>query len=629
MSHRVRETFQSLESRRLLAATPVARINFQPINAVVPSGYVADVGRAYNSRANGFTYGWNRDMRSQMRDRNLVSNQRDDTLAIVPNGAVWELRLPAGKYAVRLGVGDARYFDSTNEFRVEGSNVLGTRPTSTKRFSQVSVEVNVTDGRLTVGTTTGTVNGKLNYVEVHLIQSLTFDPGAPVAKVNFQPSKCAAPGGYDVDSGSTFGLRNNGLNYGWSSDLSGSVRERNIAADQRYDTNAIMNGAATWELAIPNGKYVVRVVAGDARYIDSVYRMNVEGTLVMSGTPSSGNHFIEGSVEVTVADGRLTLTSASGAVNNKLACVEVYAGGSIQWTSGARSPVNRIESQRAVVDGKLYVIGGYINDWWPQARADVYDPATNAWTTRANLPIGLTHAATVVDGSSIILVGGYTAGPNGTQVFGTKQVLRYDTLTNSYSTLPELPVARGAGGAAIVGRWLHFFSGERSDRTAMPEHWRINLDDLASGWQRRADHPLPITHPATEVIDGKIFCIAGQTIGESQRAEFFLPNSWVYDPATDTWSEIAPLPGARSHLMPSSLVRNGKLIVLGGEYSYNQDLRMVNEYDPQTNTWRDLTPMPNMRASGVAALIGDKLIFTTGKCNGRWTSETWIGTFNG
>src|SRR5213076_1522282 len=55
----------------------------------------------------------------------------------------------------------------------------------------------------------------------------------------------------------------------------------------------------------------------------SVYKFNVEGILTLNGTPTAQNHWIEGTKTVTVSDGKLTITNASGAVNNKLDFIEV------------------------------------------------------------------------------------------------------------------------------------------------------------------------------------------------------------------------------------------------------------------------------------------------------------------
>jgi hypothetical protein len=81
--------------------------------------------------------------------------------------------------------------------------------------------------------------------------------------------------------------------------------------------------ARTWEIAVPNGTYNVFVVAGDANAYNSVYRINVEGVLTVSGTPTSANRWISGTKTVTVNDGRLTVSNGSGAKNNKICFIDI------------------------------------------------------------------------------------------------------------------------------------------------------------------------------------------------------------------------------------------------------------------------------------------------------------------
>ncbi|MCU7728323.1 hypothetical protein ODJ79_31810 [Actinoplanes sp. KI2] len=151
------------------------------------------------------------------------------------------------------------------------------------------------------------------------------------ANVNFAPSGAALPAGYVADTGAAYGTRGGGLSYGWNIDNTANARDRNAAGspDQRYDTLTHMQkagGATTWELAVPNGTYTVHVVAGDPINTDSTYRIAVEGTVTAAGTPTTTNHWVEGTSRVTVADGRLTITNASGAANNKIDYVDVIAG---------------------------------------------------------------------------------------------------------------------------------------------------------------------------------------------------------------------------------------------------------------------------------------------------------------
>ena len=143
--------------------------------------------------------------------------------------------------------------------------------------------------------------------------------------VNFQPASAAVPSGYLADGGLAYGDRGNGFTYGWDAANTTATRDRNVLADQRYDTfiHTQAYGVRTWEAAVPNGQYTVHLVAGDASYYDSIYKLNVEGVLSVSGTPTSGSRFVEGTQTVTVADGRLTISNAAGSSNNKIAFVEI------------------------------------------------------------------------------------------------------------------------------------------------------------------------------------------------------------------------------------------------------------------------------------------------------------------
>jgi len=150
---------------------------------------------------------------------------------------------------------------------------------------------------------------------------------APVVKINFQPSGAAVPSGYLADTGPVYGSRGNGYSYGWNTSNTANTRDRNStrSADQRYDTFNHMQkgGTRTWEIAVPNGTYTVFVVAGDATAYDSVFRINVEGVLTVSGTPTSATRWISGTKTVTVNDGRLTVSNGTGGSNNKICFIDI------------------------------------------------------------------------------------------------------------------------------------------------------------------------------------------------------------------------------------------------------------------------------------------------------------------
>jgi len=99
--------------------------------------------------------------------------------------------------------------------------------------------------------------------------------------------------------------------------------------DKRYDTlNHLQksgNTNATWEIQVPNGTYDVHVVCGDPNVFNSIYRLNVEGVLGVSGTPTSANRWIESdsSLRIVINDGRLTVSNGTGASNNKICFIDI------------------------------------------------------------------------------------------------------------------------------------------------------------------------------------------------------------------------------------------------------------------------------------------------------------------
>lgn len=168
---------------------------------------------------------------------------------------------------------------------------------------------------------------------------------APFAvKINFQPASSPGFAGYLVDSGLVYGARSGGLSYGWNVDVSALARDRNLALspDQRYDTFIHMQNTAApnaaWDIAVPNDTYTVHIVSGDPGFFDSVYKISVEGVLVVSGTPTTGARWVEGTAVVAVSDGKLSVRSATGSTNNKIDYIEITGSSSASTPTATATP---------------------------------------------------------------------------------------------------------------------------------------------------------------------------------------------------------------------------------------------------------------------------------------------------
>jgi N-acetylneuraminic acid mutarotase len=180
----------------------------------------------------------------------------------------------------------------------------------------------------------------------------------------------------------------------------------------------------------------------------------------------------------------------------------------------------------------------------------------------------------------------------------------------------------------LLGRTLYFYGGADANRNDVSTMWSLNLDDPAASWVQRASLPAPRNHVGGAVAGGKLYVVGGQQLQDEN--SIFKADVWAYDPATNSWSTKSALPyPPRSHIASATMVRNGKIIVAGGEGDPNRaQLAYVDSYDPVTNAWTRLTNLPAGRSSGIGVSLGDgRILFTCGY-NGAFFNQTWIGTFS-
>jgi N-acetylneuraminic acid mutarotase len=298
---------------------------------------------------------------------------------------------------------------------------------------------------------------------------------------------------------------------------------------------------------------------------------------------------------------------------------------SITWTQVASLPVARSEHMGAVVGGKLYVFGGYVDlTFKPTRRSDVYDPATNTWTRIADLPVGVTHSGTVVDGTSVYFAGGYPETAT-FQKYATAAVYRYDVPTDTFNAMPPLPAGRGGGALTLLGRELHYFGGSDAARADTADHWALNLDNAAAGWAVRAPLPVARNHVGGVALGGKIYAVGGQQ-GQNDDS-VFRSELDAYDPAADAWTTLAPLPNPpRSHITNGTTVWNGQILTFGGETVGHKVITNVSAYNPVTNTWSTPAGLPAGRLSGVADLLSEnRVIFAGGSSSTGIQGTVWVG----
>lgn len=150
-----------------------------------------------------------------------------------------------------------------------------------------------------------------------------------------------------------------------------------------------------------------------------------------------------------------------------------YDPASNTWLRRAAPPTDHAGGVGAVIDGKLYLVGGFKPLHCPEPgdpgtcggdldnALHVYNPTTNSWTSKAFCPLKLTGQSAVALGGKLWVVGGTTD-------FGLLATLVYDPATNTWTRKAYLPRTTTEGAAAMVGGKIVYVSGSDNQQPGLP-----------------------------------------------------------------------------------------------------------------------------------------------------------------
>src|SRR3989338_694596 len=253
------------------------------------------------------------------------------------------------------------------------------------------------------------------------------------------------------------------------------------------------------------------------------------------------------------------------------------------WETRAPFPLEATEVAAAAVGDKVYVVGG-LTPAGSSNRLFIYDAFTDTWREAAPLPLpgGVDHANLTALNGKVYFVGGIRIGSD----FVTGRTFEYDPAANTWTERASMPTPRGASGVAALDGRIYVAGGlTASDSVNNFEAF----DPAANSWVVLPSMPTARDHLTAQAVGGKFYAIAGRRNDNLRANE-------EYDPATNRWTVRAPIPTARGGLGSGTI--GGRIQVFGGEGPSGTPegtFRQNEEYDPATNTWRSLTPMPTPR----------------------------------
>ena len=255
------------------------------------------------------------------------------------------------------------------------------------------------------------------------------------------------------------------------------------------------------------------------------------------------------------------------------------------WTRKADMPTPRWGLSTSVVNGKIYVIGGWDGVDKYLSTVEEYDPATDTWTRKADMPTARTWFSTNVVNGKIYAIGGWSS------LRELTIVEEYNPMTDSWTQKADMPTPREEMCASVVNGKIYVIGGWRAGRVLSTVE---EYDPATDIWTRKADMPTPRGSLCAIAVNGKIYAFGGlQWLGQWK----YTLTIEEYDPTTDTWTKGADMPAPRS-LFGISLV-DGKIYVIGSQ----PDSSRVDEYDPATDIWTRKADLPTPRSDLSASTV--------------------------
>jgi N-acetylneuraminic acid mutarotase len=243
---------------------------------------------------------------------------------------------------------------------------------------------------------------------------------------------------------------------------------------------------------------------------------------------------------------------------------------------------------------------GYSSVWtgremlvWGQGTRLAFNPRTSSWRRLPASPLLATHdgyGLVVWTGREMIGWGGGCCGD------AFSDGVAYNPATNRWRRLARSPLA---GSQSPIGAWtgreLVVFVGNL-DPEGKP--WSARLaraaayDPATDSWRRLA--PLPVPRPgASAAWDGhEVLVVGGRYGGPAQATAAF---GFAFDPATNRWRRLPRMEQGR---VGAAAVWSGKRLLVWGGQTEPVGAEAPGlpthglAYDPATNRWSTLPPAP-------------------------------------
>jgi uncharacterized repeat protein (TIGR03803 family) len=312
----------------------------------------------------------------------------------------------------------------------------------------------------------------------------------------------------------------------------------------------------------------------------------------------TGTTYITATVPAGATDGFVTVTTGTSTLTSSQSYTVHNS-----WSSGTAIPVPVAAAATGLINGKIYVAGGFTTYLGaPVSNNQIYNLTTSKWTTGAAIPTPVWGAASAVVSGVLYVIGGY----EGTSQTDSNLVQAYNPTTNTWTTKSPMLTARGSTAAAVDGNAIYVIGGNGSTlRLNTVEKYVPSTDT----WTEEAPLLVGKSEPAAGLVGTTIVAADGFTTSDDTG------DNEGYTVSTNTWSAATADPTPRNASCYGSL--SSQLYVAGGLNTSNAPTTTNESYSVSTKKWTTQAAMPTAALwqgsavdNGVLYCIGGQASYT-------------------
>ncbi|XP_039288119.1 LOW QUALITY PROTEIN: kelch-like protein 5 [Nilaparvata lugens] len=270
--------------------------------------------------------------------------------------------------------------------------------------------------------------------------------------------------------------------------------------------------------------------------------------------------------------------------------IEQYDCWSNRWSHVANLPGRRLQFGVAVVEGKLFVVGG--RDGLKTLNSvECFDAQTHTWAPSPPMATHRHGLGVGVLGGPLYAVGGH----DGWSYLST--VERWDPQVRQWSFVASMSTARSTVGVAVLNNRLYAVGGRDGSSCLRTVEC---YDPFTNKWTACASMSKRRGGVGVAVLNGYLYAVGGHDVPATNPHALRFCCVERYDPKTNSWTLVANMSVGRDSVGVSLL--GDHLFAVGG-YDGQYYLQLVEAYDSQTNEWNQVASLNTGRAGACVVVV--------------------------